>query len=126
MPSPSLDLITTIVVVMMENRSFDHMLGYLHLVKGWETVDGVKPYDANWVKRSTNTYDGKTYTPFEQTNVAGKMAGDPPHEWTDIARQMGSPDENDVFPMNGFVENYANAKERPPITKHPPVMGYFT
>jgi hypothetical protein len=28
MPSPNLDKIKTIVIVMMENRSFDHALGY--------------------------------------------------------------------------------------------------
>ena len=41
MPAPALDQIKTIVVVMMENRSFDHMLGYLALEEGWQNVDGV-------------------------------------------------------------------------------------
>lgn len=124
--SPDLDLIRTIVVVMMENRSFDHMLGYLGLKAGWEKVDGVKPNDASWLERTTNIYNGQSYRPFEQKNVTGKMAGDPPHEWTDIARQMGTPDENGRFPLNGFVANYATAKEKPAISKKPPVMGYFT
>src|ERR1017187_2720792 len=116
MSQPSLDCITTVVVVMMENRSFDHMLGYLTLRSEWENVDGVKPDDPAWTERTTNTYNEQRYTPFEQKNVVGKMAGDPPHEWKDIARQMGHPDETGNFPMNGFVENYANAKEKPRIT----------
>jgi phospholipase C len=128
MPSPNVELITTVVVVMMENRSFDHLLGYLSLKKGWEKVDGVRPGDPAWIKGTTNAFGGQTYIPFEQKDVVHKMAGDPPHEWTDIARQMGQPDAVGVFPMNGFVENYANAKEKPPIGHDPPppVMGYFT
>jgi phospholipase C len=126
MPAPNLDQIQTIVIVMMENRSFDHMLGYLALEEEWKDVDGVKPSDPTWVARTTNEYDGQSYAPFVQTNVTGKMTGDPPHEWADIARQMGHRDANGEFPMNGFVENYANAREKPRIISKTPVMGYFT
>ena len=126
MPKPNLDQIKTIVVVMMENRSFDHMLGYLALEEGWQNVDGVKPNDPTWIARTTNKYKEQSYAPFVQQNVTGKMAGDPPHEWTDIARQMGHRDANGKFPMNGFVENYANASEKPRISRKPPVLGYFT
>src|SRR5918992_3013428 len=35
-----------IVVVMMENRSFDHMLGYLTL-QGRQDIDGLQPTYAN-------------------------------------------------------------------------------
>ncbi|MGO9602212.1 MAG: alkaline phosphatase family protein [Candidatus Binataceae bacterium] len=40
---------------------------------------------------------------------------------------MGTP-VGQVFPMNGFVTDYATAKEAKPITpeSHPPVIGYFT
>jgi phospholipase C len=125
MGRPDLNLIKTIVIVMMENRSFDHILGYLAQETGWSAVEGVKPNDKEWLQSVTNTFNGQSYVPFEQKNVTGKLAGDPPHEWTDIARQMGHPDANGKFPMNGFVQNYANAKEKPRITKKPPVLGYF-
>ncbi len=44
MCASSLDSIETIVVVVMENRSFDHMLGYLSLnaFGGRNDVDGLK------------------------------------------------------------------------------------
>ena len=47
-----------IVVVMLENRSFDHMLGYLSLPpeqggKARANIDGLKGPDVN-----VNTYDG--------------------------------------------------------------------
>jgi phospholipase C len=104
------------------------MLGYLSLREGWETVEGVRPNDPAWVARTTNVFQQKAYPPFEQLDVIHKMAGDPPHEWTDIARQIGNPDADGNFPMNGFVANYATAQEKPDIIDeaHPPVMGYFS
>ncbi|MBV9415939.1 MAG: hypothetical protein JO363_13240, partial [Solirubrobacterales bacterium] len=36
-----------IVVLMLENRSFDHMLGYLSLEAGRDDVDGLQPGMAN-------------------------------------------------------------------------------
>ena len=49
-----LDNIEHIVVLMLENRSFDHMLGYLSLEHGRDEVDGLKP-------GMSNTADGKEY-----------------------------------------------------------------
>ena len=72
MAAPNLDQIKTIVVVMMENRSFDHMLGYLALEKGWENVDGVKPNDPTWIARTTNKYKGQSYAPFEQNSCSSR------------------------------------------------------
>jgi phospholipase C len=44
----ALDGIGTIVVVMMENRSFDHMLGYLSLIDPTMKVDGlVAPFGSS-------------------------------------------------------------------------------
>ncbi|MGH3419716.1 MAG: alkaline phosphatase family protein, partial [Streptosporangiaceae bacterium] len=36
-----------VVVVMLENRSFDHMLGYLSLSGGRPEIDGLRPGLAN-------------------------------------------------------------------------------
>ena len=36
-----------IVVLMMENRSFDHMLGYLSLEGGRADIDGLRASHAN-------------------------------------------------------------------------------
>src|SRR6266853_5897858 len=53
---PNLDKIEHIVVLMMENRSFDHVLGYLTLELGRTDVDGL-------TKDLRNTYQGKDYFP---------------------------------------------------------------
>ncbi len=43
----NLDKVEHIVVLMLENRSFDHMLGYLSLEGGRSDVDGVRGEFAN-------------------------------------------------------------------------------
>ena len=51
---PDLSSIKNIVIVMMENRSFDHMLGYLSLdPTNRKDVDG-QSLDPDWLKRFTN------------------------------------------------------------------------
>jgi phospholipase C len=126
-PSPNLDLIKRVVVVMLENRSFDHLLGYLSLPPfGWN-VDGIK-HDAGWIAGASSLYNDGAFAPFPLTDPYHVIPADPPHEWYNIARQMGHPDETGRFPMNGFVTNYAGAKGAPAIlpADQPPVMGYFS
>jgi len=121
-----LSLIKTIVVVMMENRSFDHMLGYLSLAPyNWQ-VEGLKNTPA-WQDQASSVYGTSKYPPFLLTDPYDLIDADPPHERDQIATQMGTA-VNGVFPMNGFVINYANAKGAKPVNpdSQPPVMGYFT
>jgi phospholipase C len=40
--SASLEKVDHIVVLMLENRSFDHMLGYLSLETGRRDIDGLE------------------------------------------------------------------------------------
>jgi phospholipase C len=46
--SSALAQIKHIVVLMMENRSFDHMLGYLGLPGGLEGIDGLQHARPNY------------------------------------------------------------------------------
>src|ERR1700722_3165535 len=60
-PAKRLEQIDHVVVVMLENRSFDHMLGYLSLPseqggKGRTDVDGLQG-----PPRDVNPYDGKDW-----------------------------------------------------------------
>src|SRR5260370_32194823 len=73
-----LSAVEHIVVVMMENRSFDHMLGYLNLPPwnaGRPAVDGVS-LDPAWVRRFTNFYDSRTFAPHD---FSDRLIDDPPH-----------------------------------------------
>jgi phospholipase C len=121
------NLIDTIVVVMMENRSFDHLLGYLSTPPfNRSNVDGLQLGD-EWIAKASSLYKDFHYAPFLLLDPYDMIDADPPHERDQIATQMGTA-VNGIFPMNGFVANYATAKgARPPApASPPPVMGYFT
>jgi phospholipase C len=92
--------IKTVVILLMENRSFDHMLGYLRLSAygGNINVDGVRD-DQTWLNAVANTWDGHAYQPgplLEPRNP------DPPHERANIATQLGQVGANG-FPLDGFI-----------------------
>lgn len=116
MPSP-LDLIDTIVIVILENRSFDHTLGYLSLPgPGQIAVEGVRE-DQDWVRRHANS--GVAPFPFTTETI-----DDPPHEKATIAVQLGAPAApGGPFPMDGFIESYR--ERRPPPADSRLVMGYY-
>ena len=87
-----------VIVLMLENRSFDHMLGYLK--NGHELSSGefnrIDPADSNSEKvYVSNTSDYIT-------------AVNPAHDFLDVEKQMyGQAGQVvDPAPMNGFVKDY--------------------
>jgi phospholipase C len=117
MPS-TLDLIDTFVIVLMENRSFDHMLGYLNLPgPNRIPLDGLQA-DPAWRQQHTNS----GIEPFETTM---QEIDDPPHEQATIAIQLGTPaTPGGPCPMNGFVTSYL--RREPPPSDKSLVMGHYT
>jgi phospholipase C len=113
-----LDLFDTIVVVLMENRSFDHMLGYLNLSgAGRISLEGLQA-DPVWLQQHADS----GIAPFE---FAQQEIDDPPHEQATIALQIGRPSTpGGPCPMDGFVESYR--KRQPTPTDERLVMGYYT
>jgi phospholipase C len=108
MPS-SLDQIDTIVILMMENRSFDHMLGYLSLAKygGRADVNGLRD-DQAWLNKVANPWQGHKYWPMP---LREPRVPDPPHERADIATQLGKPDAQGIFPLDGFIKSASGDSE---------------
>jgi phospholipase C len=94
---------------MLENRSFDHMLGYLTLESGRADVDGLKA-------SMSNSYQGKAYKVRHLTRTALTKPEDPCHGGACIAEQVSNN-------MGGFVANFA--KSRPQAPKVDVVMGYY-
>lgn len=86
-----LEKINHIVVLMLENRSFDHMLGYLKNA-GLPEVDGLE-------SGNTNTFNHKTYAPEHLSNPVFKV--DPGHGFDAVKQQIAG------GTMSGFVENFA-------------------
>jgi phospholipase C len=112
MPDTQLNQIDHIVVLMLENRSFDHMLGYLSLPpalggKGRQDVDGLKGDETN---------DDRNGMPFPVMRMASPiMNGDPCHEWDCVEEQL----DND---NGGFLTNYAKV-----VVSNPEfILHYFT
>jgi phospholipase C len=101
-----------IVVLMMENRSFDHMLGYLSLEGGRTDVDGI-PADF------ANEYAGRRWPVHHLTDTA--VADDPDHSAAAVDRQIGDGQ------MDGFVTDYAETLRARDVADHDPgaVMGYY-
>ena len=111
--------IQTIIVVMFENRSFDHMMGYLGLPPYNRDVEGLQK-----ALGFTNEYNGFEYPTFHLTNPGQKLPDDPPHERPFIGTQM-DPDGDYSYSMRGFVRSYAQLHGVNPADQ-PMVMGYFT
>ena len=104
----NLNKIDHIVVLMMENRSFDHMLGYLKLVAGHADVDGLEIGMAN-------KYKGKTYPAHHLNITVLNDQQDPCHGGKCVVDQLK--DNN-----GGFVSNFAATSKDPYIGV---VMGYY-
>jgi phospholipase C len=105
-----LNSVDTIVVVMMENRSFDHLLGYLALpTYGGLRLEGLSN-DQDWLRRYANPGPPNNFM-YEATPLRELHVADPPHERKNIAVQLGAPNAEGVFPMKGFIESAGGNSE---------------
>lgn len=122
--SPDLSKIQNIVIVMLENRSFDHMLGYLSLPPNNRSdVDG-QSRASGWLKRFSNPDKNQSYQPFVGTECHSLPAKfDPPHERPDVAANLGDLRKNS-YAMTGFVKNIPDKVSADPATRKL-VMSYF-
>lgn len=80
-----------IVFLMQENRSFDHQLGMLQGVRGFNDPRAIDLADKNkvWLQK---TKDGDTFGPFHLNVKDTKIAwmGSLPHNWTDQTDAMNN------------------------------------
>ncbi|MEO5892736.1 MAG: alkaline phosphatase family protein [Ferruginibacter sp.] len=114
-----LDKVKTVVLLMFENRSFDHMLGHLSFEKINNDVDGLKSPLSNF----NNIYKGDTYNAYSMKGDT-QLAVDLPHEFNEIDIQLAKSGVTGKFTMSGFVESYAEKTGLPPNTQCQP-MGFF-
>jgi hypothetical protein len=107
-----LEKIDHVVVVMLENRSFDHMLGYLSLSGRRPEIDGLRPGLAN-------EYQGRAYPVHHLAATAVQM--DPDHSAGAIDRQIAN------GTMSGFVASAAATLAAGGVEDGDPgcVMGYY-
>lgn len=115
-----LDQIQTIVIVMMENRSFDHVLGHLSMKRYNNRQDVAGLIDPERNPAYTNFLDGQGYQPFELKD--GPLLHDLPHSRPMVSTQLGQ--AGAAFTMSGFVEAYFDATGSK--VADPPSMGFLS
>jgi phospholipase C len=108
----ALEKIEHVVVLMLENRSFDHMLGYLSLTGGRTEIDGLRP-------GLMNEYGGRSY-PMHHLGVT-TLPIDPDHTARAVDTQVAD------GRMSGFVASAAagQAADEAADGAVGEVMGYY-
>ena len=105
-PQQLLANIDTVVVVMMENRSFDHCFGAATLMERWP-LNGLTGTESNL------DLSGREVQVFHMENLE---VADPPHDWEAVHDQWNL-GENDGF-VREHQRVHANSREE--------VMGYYS
>ena len=122
-----------IVVVMMENRSFDHMLGYLHQ-EGMTKVDGLTGeefnFDPNGKKIRVQAFDA-TDQRLQRHGEALQKKLDPDHSRAGVQTQLGRGYPKTPHPVGngGFVKSFVdtrNPKDNVTSDQWIVPMGYYT
>ena len=102
-----------VFLLMLENRSFDHILGYSNIT-GTDATTGTTTSVTGLQAGYSNTYNGITYpaTPGADLN----MPYDPGHEFPDVLEQLAgqgatySPNQYPPINNSGFVLDYATTR----------------
>jgi phospholipase C len=117
MPPPGLDKLRHVVVLMMENRSFDHMLGGLKAAD--PAIDGLTGAETN-----LDTSGAPAFVK-AQAGYQGQLDPDPDHHFAAVDRQIfdGSVAPGRVATMGGFVKSYFD--QRRDVRHSRLIMNYF-
>jgi len=114
--SGNLGKIDHLVVLMLENRSFDHMLGYLKLEGKRPELEGLTGSEVN--RDANNVPIGVHPLATDGRPQPTYFANDPGHGWDDVVEQL-KPDSVTGHSNGGFVKNFTKqlanqAKDLPP------------
>jgi len=100
-----------VFVLMLENRSFDHMLGYSGIA-GTDAESGQKTQIRGLTGNESNVFGGQTYHVSQGADT--RMPVDPHHEFTDILHQLCGPaaiypkaSQYPAIDNSGYVAAYA-------------------
>jgi phospholipase C len=114
---PGLDNLKHIVVLMMENRSFDHMLGSLTAVN--PQIDGIT------AGLSNPDTTGAAIQPQPLAEFQGQLDPDPDHHFPAVDLQIfgGNTSPGRAANMQGFVKSYFNQQQD--VAHSQKIMYYF-
>jgi phospholipase C len=112
---PGLDNLKHIVVLMMENRSFDHMLGSLPGIGGLDDAGAYTNPDAN----------NNAVKPQALADFQGQLDPDPDHHFPAVDVQIygNATGAGRVANMQGFVTSYFHQRED--VDNSQKIMYYF-
>ena len=113
MPPAGFDNLRHLVVLMMENRSFDHMLGSLKAVD--PRIDGLTGTETN---RDTK---GNAAKVLPLADYQGQLDPDPDHDFDAVDQQIF--DGGTTPTMQGFIKNYF--QQRKDVKHSQQIMYYF-
>jgi phospholipase C len=115
---PGLDALKHIVVLMMENRSFDHMLGSLKAVD--PQIDGVDGTQSN-----PDTQGNQVFVQ-PLAEFQSQLDPDPDHAFPAVDQQIFAGDQSAtrVATMQGFVQNYFQQQQD--VAHSQKIMYYFS
>src|SRR3954469_13647055 len=80
---------------MLENRSFDQMLGYLAMPE--DPLPGVEGLAGDWM----DAHPADTFSPLDEA-IFAQLRLDPPHDAKSVTKQLAGGD------MTGFAEAFAD------------------
>jgi len=125
MPPAGLDNLKHIVVLMMENRSFDHMLGGLSLVieKGKQKYPKINGLTGN---ESNPDLNGAIVKVQPNAKFQGQLDHDPDHHFPGVDLQIFGTSQQGadrVANMQGFIKSYATQDTS--IEQSHAIMAYF-
>ena len=113
MPPAGLDNLQHLVVLMMENRSFDHMLGGLRAVD--PRIDGLTGNESN------PDPAGNLHKVEAKAKYQSQLDPDPNHDFAPVDQQIFN--GGNVATMQGFVNSYF--AERQDVNHARQIMYYF-
>lgn len=116
--SKGLDNLQHIVVLMMENRSFDHMLGGLKAED--PRIEGLSGTESNPDTK------GKLIKVQPRAEFHGQLYPDPDHHFAGVNTQLyfGTDGPPEAPSMNGFIQSYF--QKRKDVNHSQMIMYYFT
>eukprot|EP00490_Sorites_sp_Unknown_P022535 CAMPEP_0114658212 /NCGR_PEP_ID=MMETSP0191-20121206/15307_1 /TAXON_ID=126664 /ORGANISM="Sorites sp." /LENGTH=367 /DNA_ID=CAMNT_0001879579 /DNA_START=1216 /DNA_END=2316 /DNA_ORIENTATION=- len=106
--TPFTDRIKHVIVLMMENRSFDHMMGFMK--QNNDEIDGCLPNMGKLCSNPTNPGQSNSIDVFISGDAEYVQPGDPGHSVGATTKQLYNANNNSVryypAPMNGFILDY--------------------
>ena len=109
------DPIEHVVVLMLENNSFDRMLGCMKTI--YPELEGPNP--ANAAPFSNPDYPDSSHLIAQLPEAQGSVAVDPGHDLDDVLRQI------DQGACDGFVRDFVQHAPQAPVDERQQIMNYF-